>query len=315
MPLSDNTAIVIIIFIILVTIGIMFLITWYTVYTSAPSVLHKKFTTSSKTDSFEYNSEMQYSESYDYNNNNSWALWQLIRLTSYISSQRILGVCEDTCGEIYTLPDYDKPEVIIGTSGNKKKKKLGMLYHHPKKEITILAFNGTSSPADWRTDMTLNLVVNNLKEENVGKIHRGFRDTYKTAKKNITELIKKYNPMTKDKGWYITGHSLGGAIATLVAYDQVDTFHSRPHVYTYGQPRVGDPEFVKDLNSKYPHGAYRILNTNDIITSLPPPVWFNNVYEHAFKEYKFSVHEQSYRKNHIQSYQTHLLERINTELE
>ena len=49
---------------------------------------------------------------------------------------------------------------------------------------------------------------------------------------------------------FLTGHSLGGALAVLAgAVLQFETNRSVTGVYTYGQPRVGDPDFSAAFDS------------------------------------------------------------------
>lgn len=83
--------------------------------------------------------------------------------------------------------------------------------------------------------------------------------------------------MNQYKGYKVvfTGHSLGGGLTTHAATDAVLSGHLKSskevHIYTYGQPRVGDTEFYKLLNGKV-SGIYRVTNEFDPVPHLPPCV-------------------------------------------
>ncbi len=68
------------------------------------------------------------------------------------------------------------------------------------------------------------------------------------------------------RGWrlLITGHSLGAALATLLASQ-----HQPTALYTFGSPRVGDTRFVETLQSVDNH---RYVDCCDIVTRVPLPV-------------------------------------------
>ena len=63
-----------------------------------------------------------------------------------------------------------------------------------------------------------------------------------------------------EKKVYITGHSLGGALAILAAYDLAQLYATRTFViYTFGCPRIGNHVF-SDAYAKVCPWTYRIAN-------------------------------------------------------
>lgn len=82
----------------------------------------------------------------------------------------------------------------------------------------------------------------------------------------------------------ICGHSLGGALATLLALDvAVNTAYKTPAVYTFGSPRTGDSLFAGTYDQVVTN-SYRIANRLDIVPALPPPI----DYEHVLNPYELN---------------------------
>ena len=80
----------------------------------------------------------------------------------------------------------------------------------------------------------------------------------------------------------ICGHSLGAALATLLALDvAVNTPYKNPVVYTYASPRTGGPLFASTYNQVVPN-TFRIAGRLDLVPKLPlPPLYehVNTLYE------------------------------------
>ena len=98
-----------------------------------------------------------------------------------------------------------------------------------------------------------------------------FYDIFKRIHKDIfSESFIKNLKEIKDYQIIFTGHSLGGAIATLISYYYADEKISsnEPVLITFGQPRVGDLNFAKDYMRLIPL-VFRVAREKDIVTKVP----------------------------------------------
>ncbi|CAI5461435.1 unnamed protein product [Closterium sp. Yama58-4] len=80
---------------------------------------------------------------------------------------------------------------------------------------------------------------------------------------------------------YLTGHSLGGALATLFAYELSQSNLVRDRnihltMYNYGSPRVGNAAFVARFNV-YMKDSWRIVNRADIVPTVPKLMGYRHV--------------------------------------
>jgi len=83
--------------------------------------------------------------------------------------------------------------------------------------------------------------------------------------------VKASTPVT------ICGHSLGGALVTLLALDvAANSMFKDPTVYSYASPRVGDPTFVNMYNHMVP-STVRVANRMDLVPKLPLPPLYDHV--------------------------------------
>ena len=126
--------------------------------------------------------------------------------------------------------------------------------------MRILAFRGTEkSFADFKTDLRANL-VKPTEGQTDELIHEGFYLAFGTVKKKILEDLS-LNP---ELPLYVTGHSLGGALAIVatrfIAKDSLGA------CYTFGSPRVGN----LDMGLVFRTPIYRIVNSSDVVPRTPP---------------------------------------------
>jgi len=136
-----------------------------------------------------------------------------------------------------------------------------------QKNVAIVAFRGTVSIGNALTDATAALVRQAIFP---GLVHLGFAHAAETVYPTVHDLLSAQGlrlPIL------VTGHSLGGAMATLVAHRLfADGFPVRA-VYSYGSPRPGDRSF-RDAY-RLPH--YRFVNDNDLVPHLPMKWCFHHV--------------------------------------
>mmetsp|Transcript_38465 Transcript_38465/g.89432 ORF Transcript_38465/g.89432 Transcript_38465/m.89432 type:complete len:336 (+) Transcript_38465:217-1224(+) len=171
----------------------------------------------------------------------------------------------------------------------------------------FVGFRGTrtASPLDWLLNADLQLDPFVVSEEVVrsvgpfggpehdtmvmeafrgsaGRVHSGFYSAasalYEPIRETVEDMLREWTEKYSGEGCapdiYITGHSKGGAMATLTAaLLKMDASVPDPKaVVTFGSPRVGDSQFQSYYNSvlgmKKLHVSYEAHL--DIIPLLPP---------------------------------------------
>ncbi len=121
------------------------------------------------------------------------------------------------------------------------------------KKLAVAAYRGTD--ADDPTDITDDINFPHVPWAAGGTVHRGFADAFSEVHPDLT---------VPAGGWrvLITGHSLGAALATLLA-----SLNQSAALYSFGSPLVGDATFVAALAKVENH---RYVDCCDIVTTVPP---------------------------------------------
>jgi hypothetical protein len=128
-------------------------------------------------------------------------------------------------------------------------------------QYSILAFRGTE-PTSFK-DIRSDAKANSKRCSSGGNIHSGFSEAYDEVSYQIEERLATSD--VKDKPLYITGHSLGGALATVAA-KKLSHKGGVAGCYTFGSPRVGDAIWSSGIKAP----IYRVVNAADAVTMLPP---------------------------------------------
>lgn len=130
----------------------------------------------------------------------------------------------------------------------------------------IVVLKGIEDSLDWIHSMNTKLIGYSKLS---GKVHEGWLKEVETLLskgllKDLEAIYDKEYYEAYQKEVYVTGHSIGGALATIfVTYLQREKYH--PIVITFGSPRVGNQEFKRGY--KYEH--YRYESYLDLVTHVP----------------------------------------------
>ena len=137
------------------------------------------------------------------------------------------------------------------------------------KNTIIIVFRGTNNIEDWINNGKLKQEYYLSHNHDNIKLHCGFNNAIDGIIAQIlTFIYSKYNK--KVKHILITGHSLGGALSSILSFRLKKSHGISPRlIYTFGQPRVGNIEFAKDYDNLLGNNTYRIINENDFIPKLP----------------------------------------------
>ncbi|MEJ0093466.1 MAG: lipase family protein [Methylocella sp.] len=136
-----------------------------------------------------------------------------------------------------------------------------------------MSFRGTQTKQDWHTNFQAALIHPANTDKNL-LVHSGFYNAFEILADGANGLgakLLEIKTTTSGVPIYITGHSLGGALAQIAAAVLGDDRVAA--CYTFGSPRVGNSYF--DLWVKVP--SYRVINFADIVPQVPLPI----IYRHS----------------------------------
>lgn len=136
--------------------------------------------------------------------------------------------------------------------------------HDRTRDVSIVSFRGTDETEDWRYNFKAQPV-----ETPIGRIHGGFRELYTSLDAQLIEAVR---PIASG-GLWLTGHSLGGALANLAAHE----FESRHAIQvrgivTFGQPMLFDRRAAEYMENRFGRRLLRVVNDTDAVPRMPP--WF-----------------------------------------
>jgi hypothetical protein len=169
---------------------------------------------------------------------------------------------------------------IVGSINSKKSDTQGTIYRSDPAKEFVLAFPGTMGDRDMLTNVIF--FKKAWKSKGVKctgcKVHTGFVIAWESVLDDVVNTLKQKRVKFPGYKVVVTGHSLGGALATL-AYGSLKGLGFPVRAYVYGAPRVGNKataNYIDKLSGatdKKLGDFLRITRGNDIVTQLPPSLF------------------------------------------
>ncbi|OAA34058.1 Triacylglycerol lipase [Metarhizium rileyi] len=168
---------------------------------------------------------------------------------------------------------------------------------NPGHKVIVASFRGTQNILDFITDVDIPMIApqKRLAREALAgvppgttppvpcQVHRGFWHGFLAVKDDLLKVIARQVQAHPDYRVVVSGHSLGGALASVAAA-YLRKASVKADLYTYGSPRIGDVHFAEFVSGQN-GGMLRVTNKEDPITVVPPVTFLG--YANTSPEYWF----------------------------
>lgn len=152
-----------------------------------------------------------------------------------------------------------------------------------------ICWRGTITGSEWVSDGDFKKTTCSFLK-NGEKVHEGFQNVYTggddelgdSPQKVVLDYLDSIKAKTPDYNLWITGHSLGAALAVLNICDiVVNNYNKNAKMYNFAGPRVGDSAFANTFKNHIGTNccntnnalnnccSWRVVNTNDKVPKLP----------------------------------------------
>ncbi|MEZ6065282.1 MAG: lipase family protein [Planctomycetaceae bacterium] len=161
----------------------------------------------------------------------------------------------------------------------------------------VVAFRGSEMPGsidgfkDWLLTNARNFLV--LPEGQIGtdfaaagvgaRFHRGFMAALSEVWEPLYQAVDAAI-LERERPLWVTGHSLGGAVALLSAWRFERQFLKVHQVYTFGAPMIGNPAAAEAFQKQFPGRIFRFVDSGDPVPLLPTISLTSNEYKHCLQE-------------------------------
>jgi pimeloyl-ACP methyl ester carboxylesterase len=125
--------------------------------------------------------------------------------------------------------------------------------------VAYVAFRGTQ-PDSLRDVFYVNADFKLVPRPGGGRVHQGFLAAFATVRRQIDDWLAAVGPARL----VVTGHSLGAALATVMAAERPGA-----ELVTFGSPRVGDSAFAALFAGR---AVRRYVDCTDVVDGVPPGI-------------------------------------------
>lgn len=161
----------------------------------------------------------------------------------------------------------------------------------------VVAFRGTEKPTaieglkDWLLTNAMNLLVvpegrlgTDLAAAGVGaRFHQGFVEAIAEIWPAVLSGVEEEMAKAERPLW-VTGHSLGGALALFAAWLFTRKMINVQQIYTFGAPMIGNQVAIDAFNREFKGKLFRYTNQPDPVPRLPMYSLLANEFAHCEEE-------------------------------
>jgi hypothetical protein len=174
---------------------------------------------------------------------------------------------------------------------------LVIFYNKGEKDVVFISFRGSERKLnDWFSNFNIRKVTSpfitksehkSLWEifngyttntfdapEKKAKVHRGFLAAFQSlipTQGGEHETFEAIIRQIQGKHIWLTGHSLGGALASVGAVYLMSLDIPIAGLYTFGAPRIGNRSHRNYMNQKLTYKCWRFANNHDLVPDVPSP--------------------------------------------
>lgn len=220
-------------------------------------------------------------------------------------AQNLYTTCLNTtasnCYNNFDIPmpaGYNRKVRLLGRNPvTNKPQMFAIVFTNESMNKMLVSFTATFWLDSWLIDASFGqvapTVLNGYQRGQL--VHKGFYNTYLEVR---DQLWKMYNEGNFSE-LIITGHSLGGALSSICAFD---FYKQMPILYTFGSPRVFNNTMALTMEKNFPTGKFRIANVQDTVTTVPFPTLLKTNYTHIDKLISLNVNLGTLSGNHVIAY-------------
>ena len=157
--------------------------------------------------------------------------------------------------------------------------------YDPTLRAILVVFRGTLTPLNWLNNFDFFKKRADIFPVEAGKVHGGFLRMYKSLRQNVLADVQSLIAEHSTSEVYVTGHSLGGAMAVMGSLDIRQSHPTKsPIMISFAAPLVGDDCFVNYYTNRI-QSSLRVVNGRDPVP-LVPPFWLG--FSHVHQEFVVS---------------------------
>lgn len=149
-------------------------------------------------------------------------------------------------------------------------------------KLIVIAFRGSRSIENWVANLDFAMV--DVSFCSGCRVHSGFLESWNGVQDGVIKAVQAAQEEYPDFNVVITGHSLGGATATIGAA-ALRAINIPADLYTYGAPKSGNHQWATFFSGTDNGESFRVVHKNDLVPTLPPSVPLLLPYAHVQPEY------------------------------